>query len=477
MSGSFRETFSEFWAGTVSKIGILFLIIVIIISIFTVVTMPLDYGPRFWSNPKYWVDNPKAAMPVWTNLLSNQYLTHSIVQTNLPSSYFKTLGGDWFKLYNMTYNLKIDQFPTFFTVRMSNVKFYEKPPTLKIFIQRPDGSSFQLFRVAIDQPPENEEPPYLRYDSEPRRILVTGNPDIGASLSKFLMDKYEMSLLPSEIIDIGYVNIIFGERVGDEFQPLKGNYDFSIEMVSNSVEDEIGEVSFVVGGQVYGLIGTDVLGRNLSQGLLFGFPVALLIGFITSVITTGIGASLGIASGYLGGKVDEVIQRFADIVNNIPFLPLLIFLTFVFGGNIWIIVVVLIAFGWPNLVIVVRSMILQIKSSSFVEAAKSLGASKWRIMARHIFPHVAPFILSQMIFYTPSAILSEAALSFLGLGDPSIPTWGQILEYGFNNSAVYLGYWWWIMPPGLLIVFSAITFVLIALGLEPVVNPRLRRWR
>ena len=98
-------------------------------------------------------------------------------------------------------------------------------------------------------------------------------------------------------------------------------------------------------------------------------------------------------------------------------------------------------------------------------------------MLRHIFPQVAPYILSQMIFYTPSAILAEAGLSFLGLGDPSMPTWGQILEYGFRNGAVYLGYWWWILPPGILIVFSAVTFVLLALGLEPVVNPKLRRWR
>jgi len=98
-------------------------------------------------------------------------------------------------------------------------------------------------------------------------------------------------------------------------------------------------------------------------------------------------------------------------------------------------------------------------------------------MGRHIFPQVAPFILSQLIFFTPSAILSEAALSFLGLGDPTLPTWGQILEHGFKQGAVYLGYWWWTLPPGLLIVFSAIAFVLIALGLEPIVNPRLRRRR
>jgi peptide/nickel transport system permease protein len=195
------------------------------------------------------------------------------------------------------------------------------------------------------------------------------------------------------------------------------------------------------------------------------------------VIVTIIGASLGIIGGYMGGMTDNVIQRVSDIVNNIPQLPLLIFFTFLFGGDILVVVGVLIAFGWPTLVIVTRSMILSIKEAPFVESAVAIGASKWRIMARHIFPQVAPYILSQMIFFTPSAILTEAALSFLGLGDPTLPTWGQILEYGFNNGAVYLGYWHWVLPPGILIAFSAITFVLIALGLEPVVNPRLRRRR
>ncbi len=97
-----------------------------------------------------------------------------------------------------------------------------------------------------------------------------------------------------------------------------------------------------------------------------------------------------------------------------------------------------------------------------------------RVLVRHIFPSIAPFILAQVIFLTPSFILLEAALSFLGLGDPSLPTWGQILELGFRSAAVYLGYWWWILPPGILIIVTALTFVMISLGLEPVISPRVR---
>jgi len=221
-------------------------------------------------------------------------------------------------------------------------------------------------------------------------------------------------------------------------------------------------------------MGTDALGRDLAVGLLFGFPVALTIGLVTSLLSTTIGTFMGILSGFMGGKIDIIIQRFSDIWSNIPLLPILIFLIFILGQRLWLVVVILVLFGWPGLAIVVRSMVLQIRSGQLVEATQALGASRKRIMFRHILFQIAPFVFAQMIFFTPAAILAEAGLSFLGLGDPSIPTWGQILESGFRTGAVYLGYWWWVMPPGLLIVFTAMTFVLLTLGLEPVINPRLR---
>jgi peptide/nickel transport system permease protein len=221
-------------------------------------------------------------------------------------------------------------------------------------------------------------------------------------------------------------------------------------------------------------MGTDVIGRDLSLGLVLGFPVSLFVGVVASVLVTGLGATLGLFSGYFGGKVDNVIQRFADFINNIPILPLLIFLVFTFGTKLWIIILAFVVFGWPGLTIVTRSMVLQLRESQYVESARAIGASNLRILSKHIFPNIAPFILAQIIFLTPSFILLEAALSFLGLGDPSLPTWGQMLELGFKNAAVYLGYWWWILPPGLLIVVTALTFVMVSMGLEPVINPRVR---
>jgi len=472
------EARSEFWRSYTSKVGTFFIILLTIISIVVVLTMPLDFGTKYWSNPIYWVDNPKASPPAWINtFMQDKLIEHQIISSNAPAQ-VEDLGGSYMKQYILTYDFKYSQFPSFLTFRLTNLVFYDKPPIIRVYIVRPDNKLVSILTYPVTVEGLNQTSPNVLFKSEPKRFLLSGDPSLFRALSDFLYKEFNIAYSPEKVSNIGVEKIIFGVPEQDgSFKPLNGKYQVYVLMYCDNRDDSIGDVAMVFGGKVYGLMGTDTLGRDLFQGLLFGFPVALLIGLATSILSTIIGAVLGIVSGYVGGKTDLIIQRAADIVNNIPLLPLLIFFTFIFGGHLWVIVFILVVFGWPGLTIIVRSMVLSLKSSNFVEAAVAVGASSGRIMLRHIFPQVAPFILAQLIFYTPQAILSESALSFLGLGDPSIPTWGQILDYAFRNGAVYLGYWWWILPPGLLIIFSAITFVLIALGLEPVVNPRLRRRR
>jgi peptide/nickel transport system permease protein len=480
MNPSIRESFSEFWASNISKLGIVFLTVLVVVSIYTVTTLPLDFGVKYWYNPTYWVDYPKAAQPEWINLFLPEKLMKHVELSATKATGIKPYDDRFIKYYNVSYNHEYSQFPKFITLKISNLVFYDRnsPPIVRFYVTRPDGRTVELYTLAIETPSDNTTSPFKYFSIEPKRILLSGDMYLARSLVGFLYREFNLSLGTSSVLEVGNEKIVFGRIIGNNtFTPLTGKYVFSIALICKDVNDYVGMVDVVLGGYVYGLMGTDVLGRDLSQGLLFGFPVALIIGVGTSLLTTVIGAGLGIVGGYIGGFVDDVIQRFADIVNNIPLLPLLILLSFIFGGRLWLIILVLVFFNWPSLAIIVRSMVLSAKTSQFIEAAVAVGASRLRIMVKHIFPQVAPFILAQMIFFTPYAILAEAALSFLGLGDVSMPTWGQILEYGFKNGAVFLGYWWWILPPGLFIVYSAITFVFIALGMEPVVNPRLRRWR
>ena len=471
-----RNLFKELLSSGSGKVGIAFIIALIIISLGVIIIYPPDFGLKYWSNPVLWADNPRAAPPAWTNLFSSYNQAETVIfETNIPTE--RIPGVSTTKvLYTFNLNHKADEPPSFISMTVGNIKYNNRPPVLIVNIERPDGNKIELYRLIVPGPLPNEVTPFARFSETPFRIQLSGNHEVVSAVSNFLKQEFDVSISNQDLLLSGVDIAVFGTPQDDgKFDVLMGVYKIQVDAFLYNEDDSIGSVKFVAGGSVHGFMGTDTLGRDLSIGLLFGFPVALFIGLVASSITTVIGTSLGIISGYIGGKTDTSIQRAADIFTNIPLLPILIFLSFIVGPNLLIIIFILIVFSWPGLTILIRSMVLQIRSGQLVEASITLGASRLRIMLRHIFPQTAPFVFAQMIFFTPSAILAEAALSFLGLGDPSLPTWGQILEYGFRNGGIYVGYWWWILPPGILIVITAMTFVLIALGMEPIINPRLKR--
>lgn len=461
------------------RVGAAFLAVMVLVSAFVLLWLPLDFGNQRWNNPAAWANNPKAAPPAWWGLLRrDRVVPHAMVEASTPTS-VAAAGAGQEMLYEFSYELKSDLPPSFVAFTLSEVRFAERPPVISLEVRRPDGRSVVLFRSQVRGPRPEERPPYVRYQETPLRVSLSGDQEALVSVSTWLLREWGVSLGP-ESLNGKLEEAVFGNPVAEgpgDFQSLRGVYQVVVRVLAVSPSDTIAGVGLVVGGTVYGAMGTDVLGRDLALGLLFGFPVALAIGLATSVLSTSIGTFLGILSGYMAGKTDIAIQRFSDVWSNIPLLPILVFLIFILGQRLWLVVVIMILFGWPGLTIVVRSMVLQIRTGQLVEATRALGASRMRIMFRHILFQIAPYVFAQMIFFTPAAILAEAGLSFLGLGDPSIPTWGQVLESGFRTGAVYLGYWWWVLPPGLLIVATAMTFVLLTLGLEPVVNPRLRTMR
>jgi peptide/nickel transport system permease protein len=307
-----------------------------------------------------------------------------------------------------------------------------------------------------------------------RVLLSSEESTIEATISLW-QDAFGVTLTPAQVRGSPETYLFGNPDDTGGVAPVQGDYAMELRVAVADAADDITEVGTVIGGSVYGLLGTDTGGRDLAEGLLFGLPIALAIGIAAALVSTAIGTGLGLLSGYKGGKTDLVIQRAADIVNNVPLLPLLIFMVFILGSQLWLIMLVLVAFSWPGLTITVRSMILGLDGSQEVEAARALGAPTRHVLMRHILPHTLPFVVTTLIFSVPAAVLAEAGLSFIGLGDPSLPTWGQVLEQGYRTGAVYLGYWWWVVPPGLLIILTAVTFMLLAIALEPIVQPRLRR--
>ena len=464
----FKKIVRELWRTAPGKAGLILLGLLIATSIVVIVTFPAGFGTDYWANPGYWADNPKSAPPAWVNALSRDNKPgHVIIDIKEPTTSEST-GRAYSRVYMKKIVIDADSPPTFVSFSISNVQYSSRPPILTAILIRPDGGEVTLARQVVSGPRIGEAVPYTRYADEALRESVGADDRVLDALTAIhgvdrdtVASSLEAALFGS-----------YSEEGG--FEILRGEYTLELKGLFQTENDTLDSVRFVLGGSVYGAMGTDALGRDLAAGLLYGLPVALLIGIATSTVSTILGMSLGMTSGYSGGWVDLLIQRAADIVANIPVLPLLIFLVFIGGSKLWLILLVLVAFSWPGLTIMVRTMVLQLKTGMEVESAKALGASGFRVVSRHILPHAASYVLAQLVFFAPSAILAEAGLSFLGLGDPSIPTWGQILEYGFRTGAVFLGYWWWIIPPGLLIVLTAVTFMFLALGLEPVVDPRLR---
>jgi peptide/nickel transport system permease protein len=262
----------------------------------------------------------------------------------------------------------------------------------------------------------------------------------------------------------------------EENKVLKGKYLIKETFYLFDDSDAVQESGLILGGRVYGLMGTDELRRDLAIGILWGAPIALFIGLSVSIGSVVIGLIYGVIAGYKGNRTDEGLMRINDIFYALPSLPLLIIMSVTIGRSIFLITGFLVIFGWVGTAKVTRSLALQIKNLQYVEAAKLMGQSDLKIIFKHIIPQLLPLTFASIAISVPAAILGEAALSFLGLGDPSVPTWGQILHEANSAGAAARGLWWWIMPPGIMIALTGLSFVLIGNTLDSIFNPRARKF-
>ena len=212
--------------------------------------------------------------------------------------------------------------------------------------------------------------------------------------------------------------------------------------------------------------GTNDIGQDIFSELIYSTRISLFVGFFAAFVSVAIGTLVGLFSGYLRGAADEVLMGTTDIVLIIPALPLMIILAAHTSPSIWNIIIVIGALWWTSTARVVRSRVLQLREMPFVEAARSLGAGDGYIVFKHILPNTLQVILAKFILAVAGAMLTEASLSFLGLGDPLQKSWGMMLNYAFSRGGFINGYWWWYLPPGICISLAVLSFVLIGFGLE-----------
>ncbi|MDD4308255.1 MAG: ABC transporter permease subunit [Thermoplasmata archaeon] len=225
----------------------------------------------------------------------------------------------------------------------------------------------------------------------------------------------------------------------------------------------------------YYWLGTDAQGHDILSQTLLGSRIALLVGFLSAFFSIVIGVIFGLVSGYYGKGIDAVLMRFTDVILVLPSLPLLITFAAIMNPSIWNIILIISLVGWGGVARVIRAEVLSLKERPFIDSARVTGASKSRIMFKHIAPNVLPLGLLYMTFAVSGAILFEASLSFIGLGDPSSMTWGMMLNYVQHSNA--LTNWWWLLPPGICITLVCMAFFLLGRAFDEIVNPRLRRRR
>jgi peptide/nickel transport system permease protein len=230
----------------------------------------------------------------------------------------------------------------------------------------------------------------------------------------------------------------------------------------------------LLGADTGHLLGTTAQGYDIFSQLVFGTRAALLVGLLAAIFTAGIGTMVGLVAGYYGGTVDDALMRLVDFLYGMPLLPSVIVLVALLGPSLWNIILAVIILQWRATARVIRSQALSLRERPFVKAAEVAGASDWHIISRHLAPNVLPMTFLYGSFAIAWAILTEAGVSFIGLGDPNTVSWGTMLQASRAYSALQFGAWWWFVPPGICIGLVVISGFLIGRGYEEITNPKLQ---
>jgi peptide/nickel transport system permease protein len=221
-------------------------------------------------------------------------------------------------------------------------------------------------------------------------------------------------------------------------------------------------------------LGTTENGSDVLSQLLVGARVSIVVGFAAAIISAVLGSAVGLASGYFGGWTDRILDALENWFLVIPTLPLMIVLARLLDPSLGVLIIVIGLTSWAGTGRIVRAQVLTLRERAFVERARALGAKDRYIIRTHILPNTLPLIFANTVLIVAVAILSEAALSFLGLGDPTRISWGTMLENAFQSGAPSAEAWWYVIPPGLCITTLVLSVAVLGYLFEEYINPRLR---
>jgi peptide/nickel transport system permease protein len=444
-----KKTFQEIARYPSAVVGMVVILVLVGVAIYTMITIPYQKAIELWRGGEdVWYMNPRNVPPAWFNLFTAKKQPVSFVINDQQGQMTRTVkthsDGSQSITITYTFNYAYDYFPQDILLYFK-ATFKAKQPFASLVWMTPDGRKINVTNFAV--------PNQFTYRVSQDSVLQGKLHGIDPQIALFADPK---SPDPSKPV------------------PLKGTYQMVVSGVTWEANSDM-SAEFVLHGQVAGLAGTDYYRRDLMVALLWGTPVALAFGLIAAVGTSFLTMVISAIGAWYGGWVDGLIQRITNVNLVLPFLPILIMIGTLFSHSIWVILGATVALSiFTAQILAYRAIFMQVKESTYVEAAKAYGASNWRIITLYLIPRMIPTLIPSLVLSVPSFVFLEASLAVLGLGDPTLPTWGKIIDDAFNNAALYNGWYYWILEPAVLLMITGLAFALLGFALDRVFNPRLR---
>jgi len=447
--------------------GIAFLVVLISLSVYTIIAIPYGGAIDLWRGEgNVWIENPRNAQPYWVN-----YFGPNLPETIKRDSHQTGAGTVKVLIPIPQTNLKMlrigfsfdyvyDAFPSEINIFFS-ARFNESAPFLRIYWTKPGSTEIKLLDYITRTANDN--------------FYLSIHPQVAANIDSYIAGIVgEKPLAPLPVEQALFAVEDQTIKSTTTAKPLKGTYKLVIDGTLFGEDSDL-DARVVIYGRICGLAGTDHLRRDLTIALLWGTPIALSFGLTASLTISLLQLLIATVSGYYGGKIDSLIQRFTEGYMILPFLPFLILIATFYRLDIWIlltVIIVLSVFGGG--VKSTRALVMQIKEYPYIEAARAYGASSKRIVLLYIIPKILPPIVPSLIGSVPGYVFLEAALSLLGLGDPYLPSWGKVIEDSYRGGALYKGYYYWVLEPAFMLIVTAFAFSFLGFALDKIVNPKLR---
>lgn len=458
-----KDTFREIARYPSAVIGLLIILALVAVAIYAVIAIPYSEAVRLWQGgEEIWGEYPRLSPPAWFNWFSARKSPETIVlksETGSAKKEVVSLGETSRAItITFTFDYSYDDFPreliVFFRPRYPTSTEAPRLTFASLTWVTPDGREIKLTKLNL-RPKETYS---FAQDQELLRRL-----------EKFVPQG--VAVRPQEIVP---EKVLFLDPGQERPTPLKGTYTLILRGTTFEADSDL-EATFVAYGQLYGLAGTDHYRRDLTIALLWGAPIALSFGLLAAfgtTVTTMVIAAIGT---WFGGIVDGIIQRITEVNMVIPLLPILIMVGTFYQRSIWVmlgLVILLSIFG--SGIKTYRAIFLQIKESPYIEAARAYGASNWRIVFLYLVPRIIPMLIPQLVVLIPAYVFLEASLAYLGLGDPTLPTWGKVINDANANGALNNGQYYWVLEPAILLMITGLGFALVGFALDRIFNPKLR---